>query len=116
MSIGATKGVEIGEGFASAEMKGSECNDQMQNKKFLSNHAGGILGGISTGQDIIIRLAIKPVPSIAQKQKTITDKGKNTSVEIKGRHDCCIAPRVIPVAENMAALVLVDHFLCSSSK
>ena len=111
LSIGAVKGFEIGAGFAVAEMKGSENNDQMTNKGFLSNNAGGILGGISTGQDIIMRLAVKPVPSISIEQKTITNKGKNTKMKTLGRHDCCLAPRIIPVAESMAALVLLDHLL-----
>ncbi|MFA6917429.1 MAG: chorismate synthase [Candidatus Gracilibacteria bacterium] len=112
MSIGAVKGVEIGDGFKVATMKGSENNDQMRTTsgkvKFLSNHSGGILGGISTGADIVLRLAIKPVASISKKQKTITKSGKNTTVQIFGRHDCCLAPRIIPVAESMAALVLAN--------
>ena len=79
--------------------------------KFLSNNAGGILGGISTGEDIIMRLAIKPVSSISKKLKTITKSGKNTSIQTLGRHDCCLAPRIIPVAEAMAALVILDQSL-----
>ena len=115
MSIGAVKGVEIGSGFHAAEMKGSENSDQMATKngkiKALSNNCGGILGGISTGEDIIIRLAIKPVPSISKKLKTVTNKGKNTTIQTLGRHDCCLAPRIIPVAESMAAIVLTDMLL-----
>ncbi len=123
MSIGAVKAIEIGSGFAGSTTKGSENNDQMQatkssssiNKsgsvKFLSNNCGGILGGISTGEDIIIRLGIKPVPSISKPLKTITKSGKNTIIATLGRHDCCLAPRIIPVAESMAALVLVDKWL-----
>ncbi len=115
MSIGAVKGVEIGTGFKSAEMKGSENNDQITIKKGkitpLSNNCGGILGGISTGQDIVIRLAIKPVPSISKKLQTVTNKGKNTTVQTIGRHDTCLAPRIIPVAESMAAIVLADKLL-----
>ncbi|MBU1151572.1 chorismate synthase [Patescibacteria group bacterium] len=112
MSIGAVKGVEIGAGFHVAEMKGSENNDQMQSKnKFLSNNSGGILGGISTGEDIVLRLAIKPVPSIALKQKTINTKGKNAIIQTHGRHDCCLAPRIIAVAEAMAALTIMDFYL-----
>ncbi len=124
MSIGAVKGVEIGAGFKVATMKGSENNDQMQARQggpipptksgkvhFLSNNSGGILGGISTGEDIIIRLAIKPVPSISLKLKTIDKKGKNTLIQTLGRHDCCLAPRIIPVAEAMAALVIADKWL-----
>lgn len=114
MSIGAVKGVEIGAGFAVAEMKGSENNDQMQinSKKeieFLSNNAGGILGGISTGNTIVARLAIKPPPSIKKLQKTITSSGENAEISISGRHDTCLAPRIIPVAESMAAIVLMSH-------
>jgi chorismate synthase len=112
MSIGAVKGVEIGAGFKVAEMKGSEDNDQMEAKKgkvkFLSNNSGGILGGISTGQDIVIKLAIKPVPSISKKLKTVTKSGQSSTIQTLGRHDCCLAPRIIPVAEAMAALVLAD--------
>lgn len=123
MSIGAVKGVEIGAGFKVAGMKGSENNDQMKATKspipptkrndvcFLSNNSGGIIGGISTGEDIIIRLAIKPVPSISLKLKTIDKKGKNTLIQTLGRHDCCLAPRIIPVAEAMAALVIADKWL-----
>ncbi|MFH1284872.1 MAG: chorismate synthase [Candidatus Peregrinibacteria bacterium] len=115
MSIGAVKGVEIGAGMRVAEMKGSENNDKIEIKNgkphFLSNNAGGILGGISTGQDIIIRLAIKPVPSIGKQQKTITSFGKNTLLKITGRHDICLAPRIISVAESMAAIVLADSLL-----
>lgn len=116
MSIGAVKGVEIGAGFAVAEMKSSENNDQMRvNKKgeieFLSNNAGGILGGISTGNTIVARLAIKPPPSIKKLQKTITTSGENTEISISGRHDTCLAPRIIPVAESMAAITILDHLL-----
>lgn len=115
MSIGAVKGIEIGAGFKVAEMKGTENDDQIEKKDgkvhFLSNNSGGILGGISTGEDIIIRLAIKPVPSVSKKLKTIDKSGKNTTIKTLGRHDCCLAPRIIPVAEAMAALVLADHYL-----
>lgn len=111
MSIGAVKAVEIGSGFHSATLKGSENNDQITSKGFLSNNAGGILGGISTGADIVIRLAVKPVPSISKELKTITKTGKNTTIKTLGRHDCCLAPRIIPVAESMAAIVLADLLL-----
>lgn len=115
MSIGAVKGIEFGTGFTSATLKGSQNNDQieMNNGKihFLSNNAGGILGGISTGEDIIIRLAIKPVPSIAKLQKTITKDLKNTQIQVLGRHDCCLAPRIIPVAQAMCAIVLTDMLM-----
>jgi chorismate synthase len=111
MGIGAVKGVEIGEGFAAARMCGSEHNDQMDASSFLSNHAGGILGGISTGQDIVVRIAVKPTPSIARPQKTRSVSGETAEISIKGRHDPCIVPRIIPVAEAMLALVLIDAFL-----
>ena len=102
-SIGAVKGVEFGSGFDAAFMKGSENN--------TPNNAGGILGGISNGNTIVARLAIKPTPSIAKPQKTITTSGKNTTVTISGRHDICLAPRIIPVAESMATIVILDHLL-----
>lgn len=114
MSIGSIKGVEIGSGFKAAALKGSENNDQIQKNgkvKFLSNHSGGILGGISSGEDIVIRLAIKPVPSISKKLQTISKSGKNTFIQTLGRHDCCLAPRIIPVAQAMAGLVLADMWL-----
>lgn len=115
MSIGAVKGVEIGLGFKGIHLKGSKYNDQMRKTggkiKFLSNNCGGILGGISTGEDIVIRLAIKPVPSINKKLQTITKSGKNTIIQTLGRHDCCLAPRIIPVAESMAAVVLMDMLM-----
>ncbi len=112
MGIPAVKGVEIGAGFGAAKMKGSQDNDPIRGVKgkikFLSNNAGGILGGISTGQEIVVRIAIKPTPSISKEQKTIDEKGKNRKIRVLGRHDPCIVPRVVPVAEAMVALVLVD--------
>lgn len=115
MSINAVKGVEIGDGFEVVNLKGSQNCDQMiseNNKvKFLSNHAGGILGGISTGQEIIVRCVIKPTSSIAIEQKTITKNYENTTVSTQGRHDVCIGIRAVPVAEAMLALVLADFYL-----
>jgi len=111
MGIGAVKGVEIGDGFAVAERFGSENNDQMTPVGFASNHAGGILGGISTGQDIVVRIAVKPTPSIAKVQKTRDIHGKETEIRVGGRHDPCIVPRILPVAEAMLALVLIDAAL-----
>jgi chorismate synthase len=111
MGIGAVKGVEIGEGFAAARMKGSKHNDAMTRAGFATNHAGGILGGISTGQEIVARIAVKPTPSIAKTQRTVNRKGEEVSVSIRGRHDPCIVPRIIPVAEAMVALVILDAFL-----
>jgi len=112
MSIGAVKGIEIGAGFCVAKMRGSQCNDEIRavkgKPKFLSNNAGGILGGISNGEDITLRICVKPTPSISKKQKTITEDLKNITIETYGRHDPCICPRVVPVAEAMVALVLQD--------
>jgi len=107
-SIGAVKGVEFGAGFESAEKKGSENNDLMQNGDFLSNNAGGILGGISTGEDIVMRIAVKPTPSISKDQDTVDINGLNQTISVRGRHDPCIVPRIIPVVEAMASLVILD--------
>jgi len=111
MSIGAVKGVEIGDGFAAAGRFGSENNDPMTKDGFSSNHAGGILGGISTGQDIIVRIAVKPTPSIAKTQLTRDTHGNVVTISVGGRHDPCIVPRIVPVAEAMLALVLIDCML-----
>jgi chorismate synthase len=116
MSIGAVKAVEIGAGRECAGMRGSEMNDPLLWRDgkvdFASNHAGGILGGISTGQDIICRIAVKPTPSIARLQKTVNlTASEAAEIEIKGRHDPAIPPRIVPVAEAMVALVLADHLL-----
>lgn len=111
MGIGAVKGVEIGDGFAAARRFGSENNDGITSTGFASNHAGGILGGISTGQDIIVRIAVKPTPSIEKVQQTRDVKGTGVSISVKGRHDPCIVPRILPVAEAMLALVIIDSYL-----
>jgi len=115
LSIPATKGFEIGSGFACAEMKGSEHNDQMTiskgKMKTLTNNAGGVVGGISNGMDIIFRVAFKPTASINKKQSTITSLGKNTSIKLEGRHDPCVLPRAVPIVEAMTALVLADELL-----
>jgi len=111
MGIGAVKGVEIGDGFAVAGRFGSENNDQMTATGFKSNHAGGILGGISSGQDIVVRIAVKPTPSIAKPQKTRDIHGNEVEITVGGRHDPCIVPRILPVAEAMLALVLADAVL-----
>jgi len=108
LSIGATTGFEIGAGFAAARRCGSENNDAMQDGAFVSNNAGGIVGGISNGNEIVIRLAIKPTSSIEKPQRTIDIHGQNREVVVEGRHDPCIVPRVVPVVEAMAALVLLD--------
>jgi chorismate synthase len=111
MGIGAVKGVEIGDGFAAARRFGSENNDGITSTGFVSNHAGGILGGISTGQDIVVRIAVKPTPSIEKVQQTRDVKGTGVSISVKGRHDPCIVPRILPVAEAMLALVIIDSYL-----
>lgn len=111
LSIGAVKGVEIGDGFAAARVRGSEQNDQMEREGFLTNHAGGILGGISTGAEIVVRIAVKPTPSIAKEQRTVDNAGEERVISVKGRHDPCIVPRLVPVAEAMLALVLADALM-----
>jgi chorismate synthase len=115
MSINAVKAVEIGAGFKTAEMNGSENADEIiidnNNIKFLSNNAGGILGGISTGQDIIARFAVKPTSSILKKVRTIDSENNNTDIITKGRHDPCVGIRAVPIGEAMMALVLADHYL-----
>jgi chorismate synthase len=111
MGIGAVKGVEIGDGFTVARKTGSENNDPMTADGFAGNHAGGILGGISTGQDIVVRIAVKPTPSIAKVQQTRDMNGNVVEISVGGRHDPCIVPRIVPVAEAMLALVLVDCLL-----
>jgi chorismate synthase len=115
MSINAVKGVEIGAGFAAAELSGEENADEMrmgnQGPKFLSNHAGGILGGISTGQPVVARFAVKPTSSILSPRKTVDRKGGETDITTKGRHDPCVGIRAVPVGEAMMACVLADHFL-----
>jgi chorismate synthase len=111
MSIGSIKGVEIGAGFKSARMTGSECNDPITPDGFLTNHAGGILAGITNGDDLVIRVACKPIPSIRMEQKTIDLSGNPLTLAIKGRHDAAVIPRIIPVCEAMVSLVLADHLL-----
>lgn len=116
MSINAVKGVEIGDGFATAMLSGEENADEMRKgakgkPKFLSNHAGGILGGISTGQPIVARFAVKPTSSILSPRKTIDIEGNETEIVTKGRHDPCVGIRAVPVGEAMLAIVLADHAL-----
>jgi chorismate synthase len=111
MSINAVKGVEIGAGFGCVTQKGSEHRDQMTPEGFLSNHAGGILGGISSGQDIVARLALKPTSSIRLPGLTVDVDGDATEIVTKGRHDPCVGIRATPIAEAMLALVLMDHWL-----
>ena len=116
MSIHAVKGVEIGAGFAAATLSGEDNVDEMRSRadgsvEFLSNNAGGILGGISTGQDIRLRFAIKPTSSILSSRQTVNLAGENTEISTKGRHDPCVGIRAVPVGEAMMACVLADHFL-----
>jgi len=111
MSINAVKGVEIGAGFRAVTQLGSEHRDQMSSQGFLSNNAGGILGGISTGQVVEVSMALKPTSSITTPGKTINTKGEDAIVVTKGRHDPCVGIRAVPIAEAMMALVLMDHFL-----
>ncbi|MCX7981617.1 MAG: chorismate synthase [Syntrophales bacterium] len=111
MSIGTVKGVEIGAGFQAARLKGSENNDPITPHGFLSNHAGGILAGISTGQEIVVRVAVKPIPSISQPQQTIDTHGRQRIVTIEGRHDVCAIPRIVPVCKAMVNIVIADHLL-----
>jgi chorismate synthase len=116
MGINAVKGVEIGDGFATAAMRGEENVDEMRmgndgRPRFLSNHAGGILGGISTGQPIVARFAVKPTSSILIPRRTVDRYGNETEIVTKGRHDPCVGIRAVPVAEAMVACVLADHYL-----
>ena len=111
MSVGAVKGIEIGSGFACAKMKGSEHNDSLRATGFASNNAGGILGGISSGQDIVVRVAVKPIPSVGVEQKTLRRDGSEAIINIGGRHDICAIPRIVPVLKAMLALVLADALL-----
>ncbi len=111
MSINAVKGVEIGAGFASVAQKGTEHRDEITPKGFLSNNAGGILGGISTGQDIVASISLKPTSSIPQPGRTVNIKGEPVEVTTTGRHDPCVGIRATPIAEAMLAIVLMDHAL-----
>ena len=116
MSINAVKGVEIGSGFEVAHLSGIDNADELYldnkgNTQFSSNHAGGILGGISNGDEVVVRMAIKPTSSILTARKTITKDGQETEIQTKGRHDPCVGIRAVPIAEAMMALTLVDHWL-----
>ncbi|MBU1249068.1 MAG: chorismate synthase, partial [Proteobacteria bacterium] len=111
MGVGAVKGVEIGSGFAAARMRGSQNNDFITPEGFKSNNAGGVLGGISSGQDIVARVAVKPIPSIAREQQTINVKGEAETILIGGRHDISAIPRIVPVLKAMMLLTLADLLL-----
>ena len=120
MSINAVKGVNIGSGMNSAQLTGEQNSDEMSKKGkstlFKSNNAGGILGGISSGQEIILSFAVKPTSSILTKRKTIDKFGKNTSISVKGRHDPCVGIRAVPIGEAMMNCVLLDHFLMHNAQ
>src|SRR2546422_395534 len=115
MSINAVKGVEIGAGFGAAELSGEETADEMRTgndgTRFLSNNAGGVLGGISTGQPVVVRFAVKPTSSILSPRKTVDRAGHDADIMTKGRHDPCVGIRAVPVGEAMMACVLADHLL-----
>jgi chorismate synthase len=111
MSINATKGVEIGAGFNSVTQKGTEHSDEMSSKGFKSNNAGGVLGGISTGQDIAVNVAFKPTSSIPQDRHSIDTDGNEVDMKTTGRHDPCVAIRAVPIVEAMLSLVIIDHVL-----
>jgi chorismate synthase len=115
MSINAVKAVEIGAGLAAAELTGEQNADEMrmagEEVEFLSNNSGGVLGGISTGQDVVVRFAVKPTSSIRTPRQTVDRFGQDTEIATKGRHDPCVGIRAVPVGEAMMALVLADHLL-----
>lgn len=118
MSIGGIRGFEVGMGFGVVERKGSQVNDLMYKKEdgtlgFRTNNSGGLLGGITSGADLVVRIAIKPTSSISQVQDTVDKEGEKTQLRVKGRHDPCLCPRAVPIAEAMVNLVLVDHLLIS---
>jgi len=116
LSINAVKGFEIGEGFAAAAMKGSEHNDSYDDSgQRLSNHAGGVEGGLSTGEEIYFRVAFKPVATIMRDQSGLNKDGQQVNIKGKGRHDPCVVPRAVPIVEGMTALVLADHFILNRS-
>jgi chorismate synthase len=111
MSIGAVKAVEIGAGVLAARLTGGENNDQMTPRGFASNNAGGVLGGVSSGQEVIARIHVKPIPSIAREQQTVTSSGEPVALKVGGRHDVSAIPRINPVAKAMVALTLADFLL-----
>ena len=111
MSINAVKGVEIGAGFAAIELKGTQNRDEITPQGFLSNHAGGTLGGITSGEDVCVNIALKPTSSIHLTGKSIDVDGNAVDIRTKGRHDPCVGIRATPIAEAMLALVLMDHYL-----
>jgi len=111
MGINAVKGVEIGAGFESVMQRGTEHSDELTSKGFATNHAGGILGGISTGQALHVNIALKPTSSIPQERRSINQNGQDLTMQTTGRHDPCVGVRATPIAEAMLALILMDHAL-----
>ena len=111
MSINAVKGFEIGKGFGLVNAKGSESRDEMTPEGYKSNNSGGISGGISTGQDLTLSIALKPTSSINKEGETIDSSGESKQIKVKGRHDPCVGVRATPIAESMTAIVIMDHFL-----
>ncbi len=120
ISINAVKGVNIGAGMSSAYLSGEENSDEIRSKsgkiKFKSNNAGGILGGISSGQDVIASFSVKPTSSIINSRETIDKKGKNTKISVRGRHDPCVGIRAVPIGEAMLSCVLLDHYLMNKAQ
>jgi chorismate synthase len=120
LSLPATKGFEIGSGFAGARLRGSEHNDAFESRdgkvRTASNRSGGIQGGISNGEEIVFRVAFKPTATILQSQPTVDIHGQSTELMGRGRHDPCVVPRAVPIVEAMAALVLVDHWMRQSAQ
>ena len=120
MSINAVKGFEIGSGFAGVTMRGSQHNDEFYadngQVRTKTNYAGGTLGGISTGEPIYFRVAIKPVSTIGKPQRSVNREGQEVDLEATGRHDPCVLPRAVPIVDAMAALVVVDHYLRNKSQ
>ncbi|AFG38881.1 chorismate synthase [Spirochaeta africana] len=110
LSLGAVKGFEIGLGFGAVDLKGSEHNDAMSADGFVTNNAGGVIGGITTGEELVFRVAVKPTSSISKAQKTVDKNGAEREIRTEGRHDPCICPRLVPVIEAMACLVIEDHY------
>ena len=121
LSVGAVKGIEFGAGFEAARMTGSENNDPMRRDPetgkpgFVTNNAGGVLGGLSTGADLVFRAAVKPVSSISREQDTVDRDGRDCTISVHGRHDVCLCPRIVPVVEAMTALTIADLFLCNKA-
>ena len=120
LSLPATKGFEIGSGFAGAKLKGSEHNDALEVRdghvRTRSNRSGGVQGGISNGEEIFFRVAFKPTATILQKQDTVDIHGAETELMGRGRHDPCVVPRAVPIVEAMAALVVLDHWLAQNAQ